>query len=374
MRDAWFIARKDVQFVLRDRESMIWIFVMPVVFFWFIGTVTSGFSGSGSARDSLIVEYGENVGFLGERVAEHLRRDFDLLPPDSPQDDLPRLVLPANLTQSVLEGVQAELSLHRAAGSISGDYTTIRVARGVYTTLADVIAAHEQQGAVTPESLAQVAAAPRNLSLEVRAAGQRRRIPTGFEQTIPGILVMFTLSTLLSGGASLLVQERRAGLLRRLASSPIPRGTLVWGKWLGKMALGLVQVTFGVAAGTLIFSMPWGRNLPWVLGVLLFYCGLCASLGLLLGVLARTEGQAVGLGVLSANVLAALGGCWWPIEITPPWMQALQKCLPTGWAMDAMHRLISYGYGPGSVLGHVLGMAAAGLLCGWIGARKFRYF
>jgi hypothetical protein len=22
-------------------------------------------------------------------------------------------------------------------------------------------------------------------------------------------------------------------------------------------------------------------------------------------------------------ILAALGGCWWPIEITPPWMQSL---------------------------------------------------
>ena len=37
----------------------------------------------------------------------------------------------------------------------------------------------------------------------------------------------------------------------------------------------------------------------------------------------RTEGQAVGIGVLATNVLAALGGCWWPIEITPAWMQTL---------------------------------------------------
>jgi hypothetical protein len=43
-----------------------------------------------------------------------------------------------------------------------------------------------------------------------------------------------------------------------------------------------------------------------------------------------------------ARPVAALGG-WWPSEITPDWMQLLQKVLPSGWAMGAMHRLISFG-------------------------------
>jgi hypothetical protein len=55
--------------------------------------------------------------------------------------------------------------------------------------------------------------------------------------------------------------------------------------------------------------------------VLASWAALAASLGLLSGSLARTEGQAVGIGVLLTNVLAALGGCWWPIEVTPPAMQ-----------------------------------------------------
>lgn len=61
-----------------------------------------------------------------------------------------------------------------------------------------------------------------------------------------------------------------------------------------------------------------------------------------------TQKQAVGLGVLTANVLAALGGCWWLIEITPEWMQLLQKFLPTGWVMDAIHRLVSFEAGAAS--------------------------
>ena len=44
---------------------------------------------------------------------------------------------------------------------------------------------------------------------------------------------MFTLLVLLSSGAAQLVVEREQGLLRRLASTPIPRGSVVLGKWAG---------------------------------------------------------------------------------------------------------------------------------------------
>ena len=37
---AWFIARKDVQYIVRERESILWLFIMPIVFFYFIGTIT----------------------------------------------------------------------------------------------------------------------------------------------------------------------------------------------------------------------------------------------------------------------------------------------------------------------------------------------
>ena len=42
-RDAWFIARSDVRYLLMKRETILWTFVMPIIFFYFIGTTGCGY-------------------------------------------------------------------------------------------------------------------------------------------------------------------------------------------------------------------------------------------------------------------------------------------------------------------------------------------
>ena len=209
--------------------------------------------------------------------------------------------------------------------------------------------------------------------LDVSPAGQRKEIPVGFEQAIPGILVMFTLLVLLTSGGQMLVLERVRGLLRRLASAPMTRTEVVAGKWGGRMVLAAMQVGFALIVGTFLFSMDWGPDLAMIMLVLAAWAAFCASAGLLLGSIARTEGQAAGLGVLIANVLAALGGCWWPIEVTPEWMQGLQMLTPTGWTMDALHKLISFQAGAMSALPNVAILLTGSLVVALLAIKRFRY-
>jgi ABC-type multidrug transport system permease subunit len=139
------------------------------------------------------------------------------------------------------------------------------------------------------------------------------------------------------------------------------------------MVLAAIQVTAALAFGTFLFRMEWGPDLAMVILVLIAWAGFCASAGLWLGTVAKTEAQAGGLGVLAANLLAALGGCWWPIEVAPVWMQVVQKVTPTGWTMDALHKLISFEAGAMSVVPNVLALVGAAVLFGVLGARGFRY-
>jgi ABC-2 type transport system permease protein len=386
LRDAWFIGSRDVRYMLGRRETMLWTFVMPFVFFYFIGTVTSGFGGG--RRDALALRVGPDAGFLADEVERRLaEQDFEVVRPDAdPGAETPferfdrRLEIPGQLTATVLAGTHQAVRFSSTSEGLAADYDAFRVRRAVYTVLADLLAATAPSAdgtrplaSVDPAAFERLRATPRALQVAVSSAGKRQRAPRGFEQTIPGTMVMFTMIVLLTSGAATLVVERRQGLLRRLASAPISRGAVVLGKWSGKLALAIVQMGFAMIAGRLFFGVGWGPHLWAVVLVLLAYAGFTAWLGLLLGSLARTEGQAVAFGVLAANVSAGLGGCWWPIEITPPFMQRLAMFFPTGWTMDALHKLVSFGADPSAALPHVFGMALGTLVLAKVSARVFRF-
>jgi len=186
-------------------------------------------------------------------------------------------------------------------------------------------------------------------------------------------MVMFVLLTMLTTTAVWLVVERKHGILRRLASSPISRVSIVTGKCGSRLGLGAVQISFAMITGAVLFRVRWGPNLWAILVVLAAYAALAVSAAVLLGSLARSEGQVIGIGVVASNLLGALGGCWWPIEITPRWAQKLAILLPTGWAMDALHKLISFGDSPSAVIPHFAALLAAALVLGAIAVRRFRF-
>jgi ABC-type Na+ efflux pump permease subunit len=382
MKNVLFIAWHDAVFQLRQGSTILWTFIMPPIFFFFIGTVTSGFSdvtSGGTATPITVIA--EQPGFLKEQIDLRLRdNDFDPVWVEtvavSEGEEAPRrtLTFDASLSDQVLADTEVTATFDTKAGSLTRDFEVIRVQRGLYTALADIAVAD----ASSPEPLNGVALLalnnePRIWQLDVSPAGKRQEIPSGFDQAIPGILVMFTLLVLLTTGGTMLVQEREQGLLRRLASAPISKSEVVAGKWLGRMALAAIQVTAALAFGTFLFNMVWGPDFAMIVVILTAWAGFCASAGLLLGAIAQTQAQAGGLGVLTANMLAALGGCWWPIEVTPGWMQSLQNFIPTGWTMDALHKLISFQAGAASAIPQLVILVLGSLVVGYFAVRRFTY-
>ena len=72
-------------------------------------------------------------------------------------------------------------------------------------------------------------------------------------------------------------------------------------------------------------------------------------------------------------VLAGLGGCWWPSEVMPPWLWNVAHALPTAWAMDAFHALISFGSGLDAVVLPSTVLVGFGLLFSVLGGRFLRF-
>ncbi|MDH3645739.1 MAG: ABC transporter permease [Gammaproteobacteria bacterium] len=376
------LARIDLKLALKDRSTFLWLFIMPAVFFYFIGTVTQGGINFSNSPVELIVENNDD-GFLSSHLETRLNEN--LFTVVHPQDVPPvqageepaqtrRLIIPRGFTEQLASENQVIVRYEGLQTGFTNQYDFFRIQKAAYSVIGDLIVIRSTGEAISPDTVAVATAQARPVGLAVVPAGRQMQIPSGFQQAIPGTLVMFTLLVLLSSGASMLVDEREKQLLRRLASAPFTRGQVVLGKWAGRMALATVQI--GVAVGlsfTPLFDMNWGHALPMVLVILLAWGALCTSLALLLGSVARTDSQAAGLGVFFTMVLAALGGCWWPIEVAPVWMQRLQLFTPTGWTMDALHKLISFDLAWQHSLPNLATLLVATILIGWAASRRFRF-
>jgi ABC-2 type transport system permease protein len=373
LRDAFFLARMDMWRLLRSRPAILWTFIMPVVFFYFIGTITGGAFGPGDHRDPLAVSAAPDAGFLADQLTGRLGGvGYRVVQTKTQAEFLGygrRLEIPTGFTASVLAAKPVKVHFTRTGEDLGG-YDRVRLSRAIYETLADVAVLG---GDVTPQRLVELAKEPRPLGLDVRPAGKRLEPPTGYEQAVPGTMVMFTLLVMFTTGAVTLTIERNQGMLRRLASSPMSRGAVVLGKWGARLGMGLVQIAFAMVAGSVLFHVHWGPNVPMVALVLVGYAALAASLAMLLGNFGRSEGQVVGLGVIAGNLMAGLGGCWWPMEIAPAWAQKLSLFFPTGLTMDALHKLVNFGAAPSYAIPHVCVLTAAALGGGWLVERSFRF-
>jgi ABC-2 type transport system permease protein len=145
------------------------------------------------------------------------------------------------------------------------------------------------------------------------------------------------------------------------------------GKILGQLAMGILQMALLIGFGAVVFNVDWGRSFA-ALGVVALGFALAAvALGIALGTFARTRQQASGLTILFSMLMGALGGAWWPLEITPPSYQTAVKVLPSTWAMLGFQDVIVRGQGLEGVLlegGVLLGFAVVFFA---VGVWRFRY-
>jgi ABC-2 type transport system permease protein len=68
-----------------------------------------------------------------------------------------------------------------------------------------------------------------------------------------------------------------------------------------------------------------------------------ASLGLLIGVLAKEEQQVILFSMLAMFLFSALGGTWFPLEVAGGAFAAIGRLLPSAWAMTGLQNILIRG-------------------------------
>jgi ABC-2 type transport system permease protein len=97
-----------------------------------------------------------------------------------------------------------------------------------------------------------------------------------------------------------------------------------------------------------------------------------SGVGALLATLCDTVRRAAALGLFLTLGMAALGGCWWPLEVVPPMMRSVALALPTGQAMHALIRLLVWGDPASSLWGAALYLLAFAAVTSGLGVAVMR--
>ena len=376
MKHVLAIGHNDLRLFLKHKSAYVWLFLMPLAFVYFMGFAVRGPGDPSNRKPPVLVE-NQDTNFLGRFFLDELgAQGMWVLNPTNRETAARGIRIPAAFTENALRQKQTKLVFFKREGSAEADAAIIevRLVRALIALNGHILEAVTQpagSNALTEANLRKVREAPDPVSLNARFAG-RKPVPSGFNFSLPGNLVMYLMMNLLIFGGATVAAERRNGVIKRFMVHPVRRGELVMGKIYGLMLLGAVQIVFFLGVGKFAFGVNLGANLPAVTLTLLVFAWVAGSLGVLVGSLVAAEDRVAAICVLASLLMAALGGCWWPLELAPPSLKIIALCLPTGWAMQALHQLISFGSGLGAVvvpLAVLLGFGAAANL---LAARFFR--
>src|SRR5262249_32954889 len=132
---------------------------------------------------------------------------------------------------------------------------------------------------------------------DVGGSGLLKRGAARYQLLVPSYTVMFAFFLVLTVGW-LFVSERRQGTLRRLQAAPLTRSEILLGKLLPCYALSVAQGILLLVAGKLVFGMRWGpdawplgRQVLWLLPVVLTTSLAAMGMAMLVASLAKTEIQ-----------------------------------------------------------------------------------
>jgi ABC-2 type transport system permease protein len=351
----WTIALNDLKLSFKDKMFFFWLLVFPLLFAVIFGIAFQEPAPQDQKVTLNIVD--KDNTFLSRAMIDELRSGKYAVSLLDSEADIPvrALIIPENFSKDILGGKKAVLILQKEEESNieASQAASSHILKAIIKILTKIVLINPQN----EDDLVQMYDQQdfkRLITIRTELGGKLRIIPSGFNHSIPAITVMFILFTVFMYGGISLLEERDKGQLERTYLSPATFSSIIAGKWIGRLFLGLLQFVILFAAGKIIFNIYLGNSLPSLFLIGLLLCSTAAGMSILFGSIIRKIEVLIIFNIIVANIMAAFGGCWWPIEIVSPSIRKVSFVFPTGWAMDAFHKLIFFGQGLKALIPDIL--------------------
>jgi ABC-2 type transport system permease protein len=394
IRTALSVTRKDIKIFLKERGTLIYLFVVPILFILAFGG-TAGIGSdpkeeaitlpvvnldAGSQASQTLLEALNQGGGIQCETLDEAQADAQFV-----KGKINRvLTIPANYGTDLQSGNPVTLRLvngpdanpikteavQRVVVGIAADLSLEMQLIASFSQMADMQAGSSpDQQAFTQEIIVEQAQSQfersRTEPLLALEESWPKHLLEGDEQEIqpvnlfvPGFTVLFIFLTA-QNTALTIYEEKKVGSFRRLLAAPISKITILVGKMVPNFITGLVQIIVLFSAGIFVFPllgldpMNLGKD-PLALVLVCLILLLCStSLGVLIAAIARTEGQISGL---SAVVLWVFGfaGMWFLQMPLTPLFENIATVIPHYWANLTFLDLFVRGQGLADITTSIL--------------------
>jgi len=413
MKVLWYIAKKDLLQVLKDRNSFLLLLIVPMVLIIIIGFALGGVNNGSNQIAITVALSNQDNGYVGKNIADTLNIDKSTIKVTvntyNNEKDVARavqdgnaivgVVIPAGTTDKLIATAQSKgvtsnlvqvyalpnstdqrviivqnLVTSIVAGTVSGQYVS-SAAVGQVNAVCNQPGNRCAPQTIDPATIAKsVGGAGRlndqNAQVQLLTAGQAAKT-NYFDQIVPGYAIFFALFGINSAAATIL-QEKEDGTFRRLLIAPIQKYSLLGGKMLAQFVLTLVQLGVLFTVGYFAFHLDI-PSWPAVIALLVGASFATTGIGILLVSIVKTRRQLNPVVTLVTLTTSAIGGTWFPLFLEPTWMQQFAKVGMAAWAMEGLNATMLYGKDFVSIVPNVLGLLGYGLICVLLALRFFRF-
>jgi ABC-2 type transport system permease protein len=365
------ITLKDLTQILRNRMTFLFLLIMPIAFTLLFGLAFGGSSNQSSDARLPVGLLNQDNSAISMQLQTLLtnsmvirldttsgRSESDLAGLVGSNKLAAALIIPSGYSQSVRSGSPLKLGFY--ADPSQASTTTVesellvasnRLASAVRT--ANIAAKVTDNPTIFDPALAQALATWQNPPIKVSITSSVSSKPQNqnilsMAQSSPAMMIQFAIAGLLTA-ATVIVNERKTRALQRLLTTSTSRFQILMGHYLAIFSLIFVQFLLLMLFGQFLHVNY--LRLPLATLLVALITAICiAALGLLIGVLAKSEEQAIVFSLIPMFVLSGLGGAWVPLEYTGAAFQAIGHISPVAWAMDGFKNITARGLGFSSVL------------------------
>ncbi|MDE2717444.1 MAG: ABC transporter permease [Chloroflexota bacterium] len=391
VRQSLLLAGKDTRIFFKDRFAVVFAFAFPLLFTLGFTLALGGILSEDEPLEITLVTREEGEGSLSRQIIDGLAADdtfkIEELDYDTARQEVESgtlsgfIAFSSGFTDSLMgedgtavldvvtnpDAPENAAALEAVAHTIARQVSNAQLAVLSVTLLppeADPVTVMQRLPDFADPTSAQLVSFPEE------QVGERER-PNASNFTLSGYLTMFIFfAAALSAEA--IARERKNQTLERLLTNGVLRESIIFGKFLMGTYRGVMQVVVLWGVGIVAFGIDMGSSPLAVILVSLAIVFTSSAFGVMLAALVRTAEGASSAGVLASLVLAPLGGSWWPLFITPDWMQALGKLTPHGWANTAFNNLMLFDADFGDVVMNMVAVAAFGIVFLIVAFTRFR--